>query len=122
MARVALLSPDLLFGSKVQGALELAGHTVNRFDAAERLRAAAQFHALLILDLTAEDIDGPALVRSMRERGELGAVPTLGYYSHVDSEMRERAREAGFSRIVPRSRMARECLSLVEGLLPPDVD
>jgi DNA-binding NtrC family response regulator len=120
MARVALLSPDLLFGSKVQGALELAGHTVNRFEAAERLRAAAQFHALLILDLTAEDIDGPALVQSMRERGELGSVPTLGYYSHVDSEMRDRAREAGLSQVVPRSRMARECLSLVERLLPAD--
>jgi CheY-like chemotaxis protein len=122
MARIALLSPDLLFGSKVQGMLEAAGHTVNRFETADRLRTAAQFHALLVLDLTAEEIDGPALVQSMRERGELGAVPTLGYYSHVDSEMRERARAARLSQVVPRSRMAREGLSLVERLLPPDLD
>ena len=117
MARVALLSPDLLFGSKVQGGLELAGHTVNRFATAERLRVAAQFHDLVIFDLTAEEIDGPALLHTLREHGELGAVPTLGYYSHVDAEMRARALDAGFTRVVPRSRMAREGVALVEGLL-----
>ena len=75
MARIALLSPDLLFGSKVEGALAVAGHKVNRFDTEQAVRPAASFHDLLIVDLTAEDIDGPALVRSMREQGELDAVP-----------------------------------------------
>jgi CheY-like chemotaxis protein len=118
VARVALLSPDLLFGSKVQGALEIAGHTVARFATGERLRVAAQFHDLVIFDLTAEGIDGPELLRSLRESGELEeGTPTLGYYSHVDAEMRARALEAGFSRVVPRSRMAREGVVLVEGLL-----
>lgn len=121
MTRIALLSPDLLFGSKVQGALEAAGYTVNRFETAERARLATQFHELLIVDLTAEEIDGPELVRSMRERGELEAAPTLGYYSHVDQEMRVRAEEAGFSKVVPRSRMAREGAALVAALLPSDV-
>jgi CheY-like chemotaxis protein len=118
VARVALLSPDLLFGSKVQGALEIAGHTVARFATGERLAVAAQFHDVVIFDLTAEGIDGPGLLRSLREKGELGEeTPTLGYYSHVDAEMRARAVEAGFSRVVPRSRMAREGVVLVEGLL-----
>lgn len=118
MARIALLSPDLLFGSKVQGGLAAAGHEVNRFDTEDQVRPAAAFHDLLIVDLTAEGIDGPAAVRSMRERGELGAVPTLGFYSHVDHDMRRRAEQAGLSRVVPRSRMAREMAALVAGLLP----
>lgn len=119
MARVALLSPDLLFGSKVEGALALAGHTVNRFATAERLRVAAQFHDVVIFDLTAEEVDGPGLLSSLRERGELEGVPTLGYYSHVDAEMRARALDAGFTKVVPRSRMAREGVALVEALLAP---
>jgi len=118
MARIALLCPDLLFGSKVEGALKIAGHTVNRFDDEEQVRAAASFHDMLIVDLTTDLIDGPAILRSLRERGELGAVPTLGFYSHVDQEMRKAADAAGFSRVVPRSRMAREGAALVEGLLP----
>jgi DNA-binding response OmpR family regulator len=117
VARIALLSPDLLFGSKVQGGLELAGHTVNRFATPERLRVAAQFHDAVIFDLTAEGIDGPDLLHSLREHGELENVPTLGYYSHVDAETRKRALEAGFTQVVPRSRMAREGVALVEGLL-----
>lgn len=120
MARVALLSPDLLFGSKVEGGLKVAGHTVNRFAGEDEVRLAASFHDVLVVDLTAEGIDGPALVESMRERGELEAVPTLGFYSHVDQEMRKRAEAAGLSRVVPRSRMAREMAVLVEGLLPPE--
>jgi len=120
VARIALLSPDLLFGSKVQGGLELAGHTVNRFATPERLRVAAQFHDLVIFDLTAEGIDGPNLLSALREHGELEATPTLGYYSHVDAETRERALEAGFTRVVPRSRMAREGVAIVEALLAPE--
>ena len=118
MARIALLCPDLLFGSKIEGGLGVAGHTVNRFDSDEALRPAASFHDLVIVDLTAEGLDGPGLVVSMRERGELEAVPTLGFYSHVDQDTRRRAEEAGFSRVVPRSRMAREMADLVTGLLP----
>jgi len=119
MARIALLCPDLLFGSKVEGALKIAGHTVNRFDDEAQVRPAASFHDMLIVDLTTDLIDGPAILRSLRERGELGAVPTLGFYSHVDQEMRKAAEAAGFSRVVPRSRMAREGAELVGGLLPP---
>jgi CheY-like chemotaxis protein len=118
MARIALLCPDLLFGSKVEGGLGIAGHTVNRFNSDEDLRVAASFHDLVIVDLTAEGLDGPAIVTSMREKGELEAVPTLGFYSHVDQETRKRAEAAGFSRVVPRSRMAREMAALVDGLLP----
>lgn len=120
MARIALLSPDLLFGSKVQGALEIAGHSVSRFATVERLRVAAQFHDLVIFDLTAEEIDGPDTLHSLRERGELEQTPTLAYYSHVDARMRKRAIEAGFTKVVPRSRMAREGVALVEALLPAE--
>ena len=91
---------------------------MNRFATEDEVRTAASFHDLLIVDLTAEGVDGPALVTSMRERGELDAVPTLGFYSHVDQDTRRRAEEAGVSRVVPRSRMARETAALVEGLLP----
>lgn len=118
MARVALLSPDLLFGSKVEGALTLAGHSVARFVAVERFRVAVGFHDIAVFDLTAEGIDGADLLHTLREHDELPAgTPTLGYYAHVDVETRRRALEAGFTKVVPRSRMAREAAALVDGLL-----
>ena len=101
MARVALLCPDLLFGSKLQGALRAAGHEpVGPDDEAE----------LLVVDLT-DDVD----VRISRS-AEAG-LPRLGFYSHVEQDVRRRAEEAGFDRVVPRSRMAREAPALVDAML-----
>ena len=44
-------------------------------------------------------------------------MPRLGFYSHVEQDVRRRAEEAGFDRVVPRSRMAREPAVLVEALV-----
>src|SRR5919106_333430 len=117
MARVALLCPDLLFGSKLEGALTAAGHEVTRFDGEDAARAEAPRSDLLVVDLTAEDFDGAVLVESMKMGRELEGVPTLGFYAHVDQETRRRAEQAGFDLVVPRSRMAREGVALVEALV-----
>jgi DNA-binding response OmpR family regulator len=119
VAKVALLSPDLLFGSKVEGGLRAAGHDVTRYDEDEQARAAAAGADVLVVDLTADDYDGATLVDSMKMGRELEGVPTLGFYSHVDQETRRRAEEAGFDLVVPRSRMAREMATLVERLVAP---
>lgn len=116
MARVALLCPDLLFGSQVEGGLRAAGHEVTRHDGADAARAAAAGVEVLVVDLTREDLDGAALVESMRAAGELASTRTLGFYSHVDQHTRQRAEAAGFDQVVPRSRMAREMGVLVERL------
>jgi hypothetical protein len=101
VARVALLCPDLLFGSKVQGALRAAGHEVVPPDAPADV---------LVVDLTA---DVESRLRTVRE----ARVPTLGFFSHVEQDVRRRAEQAGIDKIVPRSRMAREGPALVERLL-----
>ena len=49
--------------------------------------------------------------------GALGQTRTLGFYSHVDAPARERAEQAGFDLVVPRSRMAREGAALVRRLV-----
>jgi DNA-binding NarL/FixJ family response regulator len=121
MARVVALVPDLLFGSQVQGMLVAAGDEVELVGDETRLRdrlgdAAAPAVAVLVVDLTNEALDGPALVETLSAEGALARTRTLGFYSHVDVAVRERAQEAGFDLVVPRSRMAREGAALVAGL------
>jgi hypothetical protein len=101
VARVALVCPDLLFGSNVEGALRAAGHDVARHDDAESLGEAD----VLVVDLNGVDAE------------PLRGVPSLGFYSHVDQDTRRRAEAAGFDVVVPRSRMARETAALVERVL-----
>jgi hypothetical protein len=101
MARVALLCPDLLFGSKLRGALVAAGHeVVGADDEAD----------LLVVDLTADVDERLAAAGAAR-------IPTLAFYAHVEQDVRRRAEAAGIRRVVPRSRMARETAALVEGML-----
>ena len=101
MARVALLCPDLLFGSKLEGALRAAGHEpVKPGEGAD----------VVVVDLTAD-------VEARLQQASGAGAPRLAFYSHVEQDVRRRAEEAGIERVVPRSRMAREAAALVEGLL-----
>lgn len=115
MARVAVLCPDLLFGSKLEGGLRAAGHDVTRYEDEPNARAAGA--EVLVVDLGSEDVDGATLVESMRADGELRGVVTVGFYPHVEQETRRRAEEAGFDLVVPRSRMAREMGALIDKLV-----
>jgi hypothetical protein len=96
VARVALICPDLLFGSRVEGALRAAGHEVTRsLDDAD----------VAVVDLTESD------ARPTKD------IPAVGFYPHVDVETRNRALAAGYDVVVPRSKMARETVAVVERAL-----
>ena len=121
MARVVALVPDLLFGSQVQGMLTAGGHEVELVGDETRLRdrlgdAAAPAPAVLVVDLTTDALDGSVLVEALSAEGVLAQTRTLGFYAHVDVAVRERAEQAGFDLVVPRSRMARESAALVRRL------
>ena len=117
MARVAALIPDLLFGSKVQSALQAAGHEVDLIAGEVEAWDEVGGIDLLVVDLTSPDVDGVQLFETLATGGELHEVRTLGFFAHVEPEVRDRALQAGFDVVVPRSRMAREGAQLVDRLL-----
>jgi hypothetical protein len=104
MARVFVLTDDLMFGSRLQADLVRANHEVT-------LGMAPDHSAdLVIVDLTHEP---DAMLEA------LGAThpPALGFFSHVEPAIRERAIAAGIEVVVPRSRIAREGPALVAALV-----
>ncbi|HWB68537.1 MAG TPA: hypothetical protein VG518_01025 [Solirubrobacterales bacterium] len=105
MATVLAISADLLLGSKVEAMLAAAGHEVT-------LSASLPPSPPPGAELIVADLDAA----SPTELAGLG-LPVLGYYSHVDAQTREAAREAGIDLAVPRSRMARELPELAARLL-----
>ncbi|HEV3094708.1 MAG TPA: hypothetical protein VGY30_09365 [Solirubrobacteraceae bacterium] len=114
MARVVAFIPDLLFGSQVQGSLRAAGHEVELVGDGEGVRSAALEAEVLVVDLTHEPAHRIAMFESLG--CALDDVRTLAFYSHVDVDTRWLAEGAGFDLIVPRSRMAREGVDLIERL------
>lgn len=122
MARVLALTADLLFGSRIQGDLTAAGNEVELLGDEARLRARLgdadrPVADALVVDLTDPHLDGATVVETLAADGALDALKTLGFYSHVEVSTRERAEQAGFDLVVPRSRMAREGAQLVERLI-----
>jgi hypothetical protein len=108
MTRVVAFVPDLLFGSNVQAALRAGGHEV---ELVSRLDPEMQAD-VLVVDLTA---DAAERIEQAREVSFPGA-RRLAFYSHVETEVRALAEQAGFDLVVPRSRMAREGAALVDRL------
>ncbi len=96
MARIAVVVPDLLFGSRVQSGVRAAGHELVAADAEPEL---------VIADVEALD---PASVAGPKR---------LGFYPHVQPDLKRRAEDAGFDMVVPRSRIARELPELIDKVL-----
>jgi hypothetical protein len=103
VARVLCMVDDLMLQSRVTETLRSAGHEV--------VTAQAEVEGLGV-ELIVADLDAVAVET-------VGAMepPKLGFCRHTDVAAREAAEEAGFDRVVPRSRMARELPELVDGLL-----
>lgn len=108
MARVLAIVDELMLASRVEGALRAVGHEVTlrpNLEAAESGEGEA--FDLIVCDLESVDPEPVA------DRPE----PAIGFYSHVNVEVRRRADAAGLELVVPRSRMSRELPNLVERLL-----
>ena len=104
MARVHVLTDDLLFGSRLQADLAAAGHEMTLGPTPERGADA------IVVDLTHDADARIAALAAPRP-------PALAFFSHVEADVRARALEAGIERVVPRSRIAREGTALVADLL-----
>jgi CheY-like chemotaxis protein len=117
--RVLALVPDLLFGSKVKALLEAAGNDVELAAGETDVWDQVAGTDVLVVDLNADDVDGPGLLDTLRTGGEGHGMRTLGIYAHTDVDLRRRAEEAGYDLVVPRSRMVREGAELVRRLSSP---
>jgi hypothetical protein len=104
VARVHVLTDDLLFGSRLLADLRAAGHEVTLGPLLESEPQA------IVADLTH---DHEARLRELAPPRP----PVLAFFAHVETEVRERARAAGVELVVPRSRIAREGASLLAELL-----
>ncbi len=113
MARVVAYVPDLLFGSNVLAQLSGSGHETVLVSGLEQLGGAMPGADVVVVDLTAHAAERIEHVLACRPSG----LPTLAFYSHVESDVRALAQRAGFDLVVPRSRMAREGARLVDGLV-----
>ena len=68
---------------------------------------------LVVADLALEGLDLSVLVAATRAT----RTPMIGFYPHVDAELRRKARAAGVEQLYPRSRFLSELPTILRGAL-----
>src|ERR1700741_1703690 len=96
---------DLMFTSKIKttaGQLGVAVSFARSADAAlGEMRKAAP--SLVILDLNNARTNPLAIVAAMKQDPTLASIPTVGYASHVQTDVIDAARQAGVGEVLARS-------------------
>ena len=68
----------------------------------------------MILELNSERTDPIELAKQLKADGQLCAIPLLGFFSHVQTELQRRAEQAGFDRVMPRSAFTKQLGELLK--------
>jgi CheY-like chemotaxis protein len=117
-SRVVVVVDDLFFAAKIRATAESLGVPVEfiRDPAALFSAAADEPPALVIADLQAQRLDPFALTARLKADEHLRTVPVIGFFAHVQTELHQRARQAGFDRVLPRSAFTNELVEILKGI------
>jgi PleD family two-component response regulator len=99
---------DLFFGAKIQETAQRLDIPLRLVRTPEELTTQARLSrpALVIFDLNATGCRPLEAIRQLKADPDLRGTPTLGFFSHVQQELKAAAAEAGCDRIVARSTFA----------------
>jgi CheY-like chemotaxis protein len=112
-AHIAAVAADMIFGSRIRGAAQLAGVEVRFARDAASLTQAAAGARLVLLDLDARWLDIPGSIHALRSDDATAAVEIVAFVSHVRTDAIEAARAAGADRVLARSAFVRELPALL---------
>ena len=108
---------DLLFSSKIRTTAKLAGVEIAFARTPEAILAQARESkpALLIFDLNSAKTDPLATIAAIKADPLLAAIRTIGFASHVHTELIAAARQAGADQVLPRSAFAGNLADILRG-------
>lgn len=116
--RVVAAVTDLFFIAKMQEAARHAGVELGFVSTVEELEAEATAGVdLVVLDLNDAKLEPVAAIQQLRAQPLTASVSLLGFLSHVDVDLAERAKRAGCERVVPRSRFSAKLVEILGGEL-----
>lgn len=108
---------DLMFASRISSAAKALGVEIAFARSPEAIVEAVRTKAprLVILDLNSLKVRSLDAVAALKSDPALAAVPTVGFVSHVQTELIAAAREAGVDRVMARSAFVTQLPQLLQG-------
>jgi PleD family two-component response regulator len=102
--RILAVLDDLFFTVKINESAKRAGLPVEFIKSERDVLEKAKAHpALIIIDLNYAGIDSLKLVQDLKAAEDTKRVRLLGYLSHVQGELKQKAQEAGCNMVLARS-------------------
>jgi PleD family two-component response regulator len=102
--KVLAVVDDLLFTVKINDAAKRAGLDAQFLKSEKDLLDKAEENPLLIiLDLNATSVHPLNLISKLKGNGDLKNVSVIGFLSHVQGELKQKAQEAGANMVMTRS-------------------
>ena len=107
---------DMFFASKIRATAEALGVDIKFHRQLDSLFAAAgeQSPDLILIDLHNEKLNAIELARALKAKEGSRAIPLLGFFSHVQTDLQRAALEAGFDQVIPRSIFARDLAKILK--------
>ena len=105
---VIVVVDDMFFASKIRAVAEAVGVEISFPRTREAVIEKAREARLILVDLHNQKIDPVQLAR------DLSGVKLIGFFSHVETEVRQKALEAGYDSVIPRSVFARDLAEILE--------
>ena len=106
---------DMFFASKIRAVAEAAGVEISFPRGLEAVvsKARETKPGLILVDLHNQRIDPVALARELKSDKDLRSIRLLGFFSHVQTDLKNNALSAGFDEVIPRSVFARDLAALL---------
>jgi CheY-like chemotaxis protein len=111
---------DLFFQVKIIDAAKKAGVKVE-FVKTEELawEKINMLPPVVIFDLNDNSVDAIGLIKRMKSDEHTRSIPAIGFISHVQTGLKELARESGCDIVVARSAFAQNLAAMLEPYAPP---
>jgi CheY-like chemotaxis protein len=121
-SRILALVDDLFFAAKISNTACHCGVKVQVLSSLESFKHEIEIGqpALVILDLNGTASRPFEAVRSLKSTPALAGIPVVAFYSHVQTALKEQARQAGCDRILPRSVFSKNLASILTEFSPAD--
>jgi len=102
--KVLAVIEDLFFTVKINESAKHAGLTAefvkSEIDALDRAKLQP---SVIVIDLNCASIDPLRLIAELKSSPELKGINVLGFVSHVQGELKQKAQEAGCNMVLARS-------------------
>lgn len=111
---------DIFFASKIKATAEHLGIEARFARSADEAitSALSSSPTLLVVDLHCERCDPFALATAFKADERLRHLPLVGFFSHVQTALQQRAQKSGFDRVMPRSAFTKQLPEILQNTKP----